>query len=151
MKTGYTRKVFHFLVFATVAVILFLFFWGLFLWPLMVTIGPGVRPLPVAIADFQTLPPLKWGDIMAFGVMMTPALVIDAGNAHDNTVTVHHLAHFAWQQEEIFASIVRDQESETIRVTSDTPSHQVQLVHRGKPTTCIYELPIPLHGPQPAS
>jgi multiple sugar transport system permease protein len=64
-------------VFATVAVVLFLFFWGLFLWPLMVTIGPDVRPLPVAIADFQTLPPLKWGDIMAFGVMMiAPVLVL---------------------------------------------------------------------------
>ena len=64
-------------VFATVAVILFLFFWGLFLWPLMVTIGTEVRPLPVAIADFQTLPPLKWGDIMAFGVMMVlPVLLL---------------------------------------------------------------------------
>ncbi len=64
-------------VFATVAVVLFLFFWGLFLWPLMVTIGPEVRPLPVAIAHFQTLPPLKWGDIMAFGVMMVaPVLVL---------------------------------------------------------------------------
>jgi multiple sugar transport system permease protein len=64
-------------VFATVAVILFLFFWGLFLWPLMVTSGPEVRPLPVAIADFQTLPPLKWGDIMAFGVMMVlPVLIL---------------------------------------------------------------------------
>jgi len=63
--------------FATVAVVLFLFFWGLFLWPLLVTIGPEVRPLPVAIAHFQTLPPLKWGDIMAFGVMMvTPVLVL---------------------------------------------------------------------------
>jgi multiple sugar transport system permease protein len=63
-------------VFATVAVVLFLFFWGLFLWPLMVTIGPEVRPLPVAIAHFQTLPPLKWGDIMAFGVMMVAPVLI---------------------------------------------------------------------------
>lgn len=64
-------------VFATVAVVLFLFFWGLYLWPLMVTIGPEVRPLPVGIAHFQTLPPLQWGDIMAFGVMMVvPVLVL---------------------------------------------------------------------------
>jgi len=64
-------------VFATVAIVLFLFFWGLFLWPLMVTIGPDVRPLPVAIAHFQTLPPIKWADILAFGVMMVaPVLVM---------------------------------------------------------------------------
>jgi len=64
-------------VFATVAIVSFLFYWGFYLWPLMVTVGPEVRPLPVAIAQFQTLPPLQWGDIMAFGVMMvTPVLVL---------------------------------------------------------------------------
>jgi len=64
-------------VFATVAIVNFLFFWGFYLWPLLVTSGPAVRPLPVAIASFQTLPPLHWGDIMAFGVMMvTPVVVV---------------------------------------------------------------------------
>ncbi|MCF7855387.1 MAG: carbohydrate ABC transporter permease [Candidatus Pacebacteria bacterium] len=64
-------------VFATVAIITFLMYWGFFLWPLMVTSGPEVRPLPVAIANFHTLPPLKWGDIMAFGVMMVaPVLIV---------------------------------------------------------------------------
>ena len=64
-------------VFATVAIVTFLFFWGFFLWPLMVTSGESVRPLPVAIASFHTLPPLQWGDIMAFGVMMVaPVLVV---------------------------------------------------------------------------
>ncbi len=64
-------------VFATVAIITFLFFWGFYLWPLMVTSGEAVRPLPVAIASFHTLPPLHWGDIMAFGVMMVaPVLVV---------------------------------------------------------------------------
>ncbi len=64
-------------VFATVAIITFLFFWGFYLWPLMVTSGETVRPLPVAIASFHTLPPLQWGDIMAFGVMMVaPVLVV---------------------------------------------------------------------------
>ncbi|BFN37527.1 carbohydrate ABC transporter permease [Fidelibacter multiformis] len=57
-------------VFATVAIVTFLMYWGFFLWPLMITSGEAVRPLPVAIATFRTLPPLKWGDIMAFGVMM---------------------------------------------------------------------------------
>ena len=64
-------------VFATVAILTFLTQWGSFLWPLMVTIDEEVRPLPVAIAAFQTLPPLQWGDIMSFGVMMVaPILVV---------------------------------------------------------------------------
>ncbi|NET48469.1 MAG: carbohydrate ABC transporter permease [Merismopedia sp. SIO2A8] len=64
-------------VFASVAILTFLTQWGSFLWPLMVTIDETVRPLPVAIASFQTLPPLQWGDIMAFGVMMVaPILVV---------------------------------------------------------------------------
>ena len=64
-------------VFATVTIVTFLFFWGFFLWPEIVTSGERVRPLPVAIATFHTLPPLKWGDILAFGVMMvTPVLLV---------------------------------------------------------------------------
>lgn len=64
-------------VFATVAILSFLTWWGSYLWPLMVTIGPRVRPLPVAIASFYTLPPLQWGDILAFGAMMVmPVLVV---------------------------------------------------------------------------
>lgn len=62
-------------VFATVAIVNFLFFWGFYLWPLLVTSGPAVRPLPVAIATFQTLPPVQWGDILAFGVMMVLPVV----------------------------------------------------------------------------
>jgi multiple sugar transport system permease protein len=64
-------------VFATVTILTFLTQWGSFLWPLMVTIDEQVRPLPVAIASFQTLPPIQWGDIMSFGVMMVaPILVV---------------------------------------------------------------------------
>jgi multiple sugar transport system permease protein len=64
-------------VFATVAIVTFLFYWGFFLWPLIITSGDRVRPLPVAVAAFRTLPPLKWGDIMAFGVMMVaPVLAV---------------------------------------------------------------------------
>lgn len=63
--------------FASVAILTFLLHWGNYLWPLMVTVGDTYRPLPVAIASFQTIPPIQWGDIMAFGVMMvTPVLVI---------------------------------------------------------------------------
>lgn len=64
-------------VFATAAILTFLTHWGAFLWPLMVTSSETVRPLPVAIATFYTLPPLQWGDIMAFGVMMVlPILAV---------------------------------------------------------------------------
>ncbi|MES9971360.1 MAG: carbohydrate ABC transporter permease [Candidatus Thiodiazotropha sp.] len=64
-------------VFASVAILTFLTWWGSYLWPLMVTIGPAVRPLPLAIASFFTLPPLQWGDILAFGVMMvSPVLLL---------------------------------------------------------------------------
>ena len=64
-------------VFATVAILTFLTQWGAFLWPLMVTYSEDVRPLPLGIASFYTLPPLQWGDIFAFGMMMvTPVLLI---------------------------------------------------------------------------
>ncbi len=64
-------------VFASVAILSFLTWWGAYLWPLLVTIGPQVRPLPVAIASFYTLPPLQWGDILAFGAMMVaPVLLV---------------------------------------------------------------------------
>lgn len=64
-------------VFATVAILTFLTHWGAFLWPLMVTHSEEVRPLPLGIAAFYTLPPLQRGDIFAFGVMMVlPVLVV---------------------------------------------------------------------------
>ena len=62
--------------FATVAILTFLSQWGAFLWPLMVTSGEAVRPLPLAIAAFYTLPPLQWGDIFAFGVMMVAPILL---------------------------------------------------------------------------
>lgn len=63
--------------FASVAILTFLMQWGAFLWPLMVTTSEAVRPLPLAIATFHSLPPLAWGDIFAFGVMMVaPALLV---------------------------------------------------------------------------
>jgi multiple sugar transport system permease protein len=62
--------------FATVAILTFLTQWGSYLWPLLVTAGPRVRPLPVAIAAFYTLPPRQWGDILAFGVVMAAPVVL---------------------------------------------------------------------------
>ena len=64
-------------VFATVAIVTFLLYWGMYLWPLLMTVDESVRPLPLGIASFYTLPPVQWGDILAFGVMMVaPVLVI---------------------------------------------------------------------------
>jgi multiple sugar transport system permease protein len=64
-------------VYAAVAILTFLTQWGSFLWPLMVTHSEDVRPLPLGIAAFYTLPPLQWGDIFAFGVMMvSPVLLV---------------------------------------------------------------------------
>lgn len=66
-------------VFAAVTIVTFLFNWGSYLWPLLMTTRETVRPLPLAIATFYTLPPLQWGDILAFGVMMVvPVLVVFA-------------------------------------------------------------------------
>ena len=63
--------------YATVAILGFLFSWGQFLWPSIVTRGTDVRPLPVGIGVFATTPPVSWGDIMAYTVLMTlPLLVI---------------------------------------------------------------------------
>lgn len=62
--------------YATVAILGYLFSWGQFLWPTMVTRGVGVRPLPVGIGVFKTTPPVSWGDIMAYAFLMTLPLLI---------------------------------------------------------------------------
>ena len=64
-------------VLATVTIVNFLLYWGLYIWPLLVTSGPDVRPLPLGLAVFRTLPPLQWGDLMAFAVaMVAPVIVV---------------------------------------------------------------------------
>jgi len=64
-------------VIATVAILNFIQQWGNFLWPLMVTRGFEVRPLPVAMQDFFGMMPRIWGDIMAFASMITiPVLIL---------------------------------------------------------------------------
>lgn len=62
--------------FAAVAIVSFLLHWGIYLWPLMVTSTEAVRPLPLGIANFRTLPPLQWGDVMAFAVMMVAPVAV---------------------------------------------------------------------------
>jgi multiple sugar transport system permease protein len=64
-------------VFATVAILQFLFHWGDFLWPLMVTQGVDFRPLPIAMSVLFTQNPINWGDVMAFASMVTvPVLIV---------------------------------------------------------------------------
>jgi multiple sugar transport system permease protein len=63
-------------VIATVAILQSLEYWNAYLWPLMVTRGPDVRPVSLALAQFFTTPPPLWGDQMAFSVLMSlPVLV----------------------------------------------------------------------------
>ena len=63
--------------YATMAILGFLFSWGQFLWPVMVTRGVDVRPLTLGIGTFKTTPPLQWGDSMAYAAMMTlPVLML---------------------------------------------------------------------------
>jgi multiple sugar transport system permease protein len=64
-------------VFATVAILQFLTHWGDFLWPLMVTRGPDVRPLTIGMQSFFGQDPRLWGDLMAFASMITvPVLIV---------------------------------------------------------------------------
>lgn len=62
--------------FAAVAIVTFLLHWGLYLWPLLMTSSVDVRPLPLGMAAFRGLPPLQWGDLMAFAVMMVAPAVL---------------------------------------------------------------------------
>jgi multiple sugar transport system permease protein len=64
-------------VFATVAILQFLAQWGNLLWPVMVTRGPDVRPLPLGMQTLYGQPPFLWGDRFAFAAMMTlPTLLV---------------------------------------------------------------------------
>ncbi len=64
-------------VVATVVILQSLEVWNSYLWPLMVTRGPEVRPVSLALAQFFGTPPPVWGDLMAFSVMMSlPVLLV---------------------------------------------------------------------------
>ena len=62
--------------YAAAGTLMFLYSWGQYLWPVMVTRTIEVRPLPMGIAEFQGLPPRDWGDIMAYAAMMVIPLLI---------------------------------------------------------------------------
>jgi multiple sugar transport system permease protein len=64
-------------IFATVAILQALNSWNRFMWPLMVTRGPDVRPLTVGIQSYFGQDPRLWGDLMAFASLITiPVLII---------------------------------------------------------------------------
>lgn len=64
-------------VFATVAILKFLWIWGSYLWPLLVIRLPEYRPLTVAMQEFFGQYPRLWGDTLAFATMTTlPVLVL---------------------------------------------------------------------------
>lgn len=64
-------------VFATVAILSFLGAWGQFLWPLLITSDPAVRPLPLQMGVFSAQRPPDWGEIFAFGtVLVLPVLIV---------------------------------------------------------------------------
>ncbi|MXW98799.1 MAG: carbohydrate ABC transporter permease [Acidimicrobiaceae bacterium] len=66
--------------FATVGILQALFVWGSFFWPLMVTRGPDVRPLPVAMQVLFSDPNVPLGDVFAFAAVMTlPILALYLG------------------------------------------------------------------------
>jgi len=62
--------------YATVAILSYMFIWGQLLWPVLVTAGPDVRPLPLGLSVLIHQPPISWGDVMAFAFMMTLPLLI---------------------------------------------------------------------------
>jgi multiple sugar transport system permease protein len=64
-------------VFASVTILTFLSSWGSFLWPVLMVDDAKHRPLPLEISVFQGQPPIDWGQIFAFGVMMVvPVLIV---------------------------------------------------------------------------
>jgi multiple sugar transport system permease protein len=64
-------------VFATVAILSFLGAWGQFLWPLLITSDPAVRPLPLQMGVFSSQRPVEWGEVFAFGTLLVlPILVM---------------------------------------------------------------------------
>lgn len=64
-------------VISAVAILQFLEVWNAYLWPVMVTRGPEVRPLTVAMASyFGTNQRIPWGDVMAFAVSMAVPVIL---------------------------------------------------------------------------
>lgn len=61
---------------ATCAVLDFITHWSEYLWPLIMTNKPEYETIQVGLGRFYTLPPIQWGDIMAYSVLATIPMVI---------------------------------------------------------------------------
>jgi len=62
--------------FASAAILSFLYSWGKFLWPVMITRTEDVRPFPIGLTFFRGQPPIQWADLMAFATMMVLPVII---------------------------------------------------------------------------
>ena len=61
---------------ATCAILDFTAHWSEYFWPLIMTNKPEYETIQVGLAHFYTLPPIQWGDIMAYSVMATIPMII---------------------------------------------------------------------------
>ena len=61
---------------ATCAVLDFTIHWSEYLWPLIMTNRPEYETVQVGLGHFYTLPPIQWGDIMAYSVMATIPIML---------------------------------------------------------------------------
>jgi len=50
--------------------------WSEYLWPLLMTNIPSFETVQIGLGHFYTLPPIQWGDIMAYSVMATIPVAI---------------------------------------------------------------------------
>jgi multiple sugar transport system permease protein len=62
---------------ATASILTFLSVWGELLWPVLMNTSQDKQTLPQGLSFFFTLPPLAWGEICAFAMLMTlPVLLL---------------------------------------------------------------------------
>jgi len=62
--------------YASAAILMFLYSWGQFLWPVMIARTEDVRPLPIGLTFFRGTPPFAWADLLAYATMMVLPVVI---------------------------------------------------------------------------
>ena len=61
---------------AALSIILFLFSWNNYLWPLLISSQPGAMTAPVALGTLIGLTKVSWGGIMAGAMLMTAPMLV---------------------------------------------------------------------------
>ncbi len=61
---------------AACAVLDFITHWSEYLWPLIMTNRPDFQTIQLGLGHYYTLPPIQWGEIMAYSVMATIPMVV---------------------------------------------------------------------------